>query len=79
MPGIQAKKRTDLEVVNRRTSTGGTGRESYITQKDYAQMKEAEKEVSGGWRWALRGVIVEADTVQTQKGSGNGNSMRVRG
>lgn len=42
-------------------------------------MKEAEKEVSGGWRWAPRGVIVEADTVQTQKGSGNGKSMRVRG
>lgn len=61
MPGIQGKKKkTELDAVNRWTSTDGTSRESHITQKDCTN-EDAGKEVKGGWGQGIGSAIAEAN------------------
>ena len=59
MPGIQGKK-TELDAVNRWTSTDGTSRESHITQEDCTN-EDAGKEGYGCWRQGIGSTIAEAD------------------
>lgn len=69
MPGIQAK-RSELEIVNRWTSTDSTSRESHITQKEYTN-EDAGKEVRGAWRQATGGTIAQADLEERLKKDGH--------